>query len=65
MDLLAMSINEEKVYVKVKSTNSGDGPLGMYRDLKGKLIAYDEHLNIMITDCEERIYSMQKDQLTG
>ena len=60
-----MSINEDSVFIKVKSNTGGgntlEDKLSMYRDLKGKLVAYDQHLNVMMTDCEETIYSPEKD----
>ena len=44
MDLLYMSINE-KVLVKLRQG----------RELIGKLVAYDDHLNLMLSDTVEKI----------
>ena len=44
MDLLYMSINE-KVLVKLRQG----------RELTGRLVAYDDHLNLMLSDTTERI----------
>ena len=41
-DLIYHSINEE-IYVKCRGN----------RELKGKLIAYDQHLNMMLSEVEE------------
>ena len=49
-----MSLNEPNVFVKIR----GD------KEIKGKLIAYDEHLNLMMTDAKEKIRSKQVDPVT-
>ena len=50
-----MSLNEPNIYVKLKGN----------REMMGTLVAFDEHVNLMMKDCEERIYSSQVDELTG
>ena len=45
-----MSLNE-KVFIKLRHG----------RELTGRLIAYDEHLNLMIGDAKERVSSIQTD----
>ena len=56
-----MSLNESNVYVRLKSYEKGENG----RTITGKLISFDEHLNIMMTDCEESIYKSENDPLTG
>ena len=51
-DLLTMSLNESNVYVRLKATVKTESS----REVTGKLVAYDEHLNLMMTDCDEKIY---------
>jgi small nuclear ribonucleoprotein (snRNP)-like protein len=41
LGFLAMSLNEGNVHVKVRGE-------GVSKELKGKLIAFDEHLNLMM-----------------
>lgn len=53
MDLVLLSL-KEKVYVKCRHG----------RELKGKLVAYDEHLNLMLADVEEKISSIDVDAMT-
>jgi U6 snRNA-associated Sm-like protein LSm3 len=42
IDLIKLAINEQ-IYIKCRQN----------RELKGKLIAYDSHLNMMLSDVEE------------
>ena len=44
MDLLQMSLNE-KVLVKLRHR----------RELRGKLVAFDDHLNLMLGDASEKV----------
>ena len=53
-----MSLNESNVYVKIKGDKNK-------KEMKGKLVAFDEHLNLMMTDCEEKITSIIKDPVSG
>ena len=50
MDLLHISINEK---VKVKLRHG--------RELTGKLVAYDDHLNLMLSDTIEKIREVKID----
>ena len=58
LGFLAMSLNESNVYVKLKSDSSR-------KELKGKLVGFDEHLTLMMTDCDETITSKVKDPVSG
>lgn len=51
--MVTMSL-KERVYVKCRHG----------RELKGKLIAYDAHLNLMLGDVEEKIITLELDPLT-
>ena len=53
MDLILLSL-KEKVFVKCR----------FGRELRGKLVGYDEHLNLMLSDVEERITTTDIDPLT-
>ena len=53
-DLLKLSLNEKGVFVLVKSGN--DNHL-KETEMIGNLIAFDEHLNIMMADCTETVYN--------
>ena len=54
MDLLHISINE-KVLVKLRHG----------RELTGKLVAYDNHLNLMLSDTIEKIKEVKIDPKTN
>ena len=53
IDLVRLSL-DERVLVKLK----GD------RELKGKLHAYDQHLNLVLGDVEETVTTQEVDQET-
>eukprot|EP00210_Caulerpa_lentillifera_P007209 g6897.t2 len=53
LDLVRLSL-EERVYVKLR----GD------RELRGKLHAYDQHLNIILGEVEETITTVEIDDET-
>ncbi|KAJ4462963.1 putative LSM3; U6 small nuclear RNA and mRNA degradation associated [Paratrimastix pyriformis] len=53
LDLIRLSIGE-KIYVKLRSD----------RELRGTLHAYDSHLNLMMSDVEETITSVDVDSET-
>ncbi|KAL6769092.1 SMP8 [Auxenochlorella protothecoides x Auxenochlorella symbiontica] len=53
LDLIKLSL-DERVYVKLK----GD------RELRGKLHAYDQHLNMILGDVEEVVTSVDIDEET-
>ncbi|EMR09858.1 hypothetical protein PNEG_02039 [Pneumocystis murina B123] len=50
LDLIRLSL-DERVYVKLR----GD------REIKGKLHAYDSHLNMVLSDAEETVYTIDID----
>ena len=54
MDLLQMSLNEP-VLVKMRHS----------REITGKLVAYDDHLNLMLSDTKEKVTEKSIDQATG
>jgi len=54
IDLLKLSL-DERVLVKLR----GD------RELKGRLHAFDEHMNIVLGDVDETATSLQVDDTTG
>mmetsp|Transcript_9829 Transcript_9829/g.13344 ORF Transcript_9829/g.13344 Transcript_9829/m.13344 type:complete len:99 (+) Transcript_9829:237-533(+) len=53
LDLIRLSL-DERIYVKLR----GD------RELRGKLHAYDQHLNMILGDVEETITSVDVDDET-
>ncbi|KAL4423439.1 hypothetical protein ABPG77_005391 [Micractinium sp. CCAP 211/92] len=53
LDLIRLSL-DEKVYVKLKGE----------RELRGKLHAYDQHLNMILGDVEETVTSVEIDEET-
>lgn len=53
LDLIRLSINEV-IYVKLKNG----------RELKGKLHAYDQHLNMVMGDVDETITTVEIDEET-
>eukprot|EP01116_Phalansterium_solitarium_P012543 TRINITY_DN28959_c0_g1_i1.p3 TRINITY_DN28959_c0_g1~~TRINITY_DN28959_c0_g1_i1.p3 ORF type:complete len:109 (+),score=17.82 TRINITY_DN28959_c0_g1_i1:70-396(+) len=53
LDLIRLSLNEV-IYVKLR----GD------RELKGKLHAYDQHLNMVLGNCEETVTTREIDEET-
>lgn len=53
IDLVRLSL-DERIHVKLK----GD------RDLRGKLHAYDQHLNMVLGDVEEVVTSVEVDEET-
>jgi len=53
LDLIRLSI-DERVYVKCRN----------YRELRGKLHAYDQHLNMVLGDVEETVTSHEIDEET-
>lgn len=54
LDLIKLSI-DERVYVKCRND----------RELRGKLHAYDQHLNMVLSEVEETITSTEEDEETG
>ena len=54
LDLIRLSI-DERVYVKCRGG----------REIRGKLHAYDPHLNMILEDVEETIKETDIDQLSG
>eukprot|EP00981_Chlorochromonas_danica_P008937 scaffold2352_cov153-Ochromonas_danica.AAC.18 len=53
LDLIRLSI-DERIYVKCK----GD------RELRGKLHAFDQHLNMVLGEVEETVYTREVDEET-
>jgi len=53
LDLIRLSL-DERIYVKMK----GD------RELRGKLHAYDQHLNMVLGDAEETVTLVEIDEET-
>mmetsp|Transcript_12515 Transcript_12515/g.31223 ORF Transcript_12515/g.31223 Transcript_12515/m.31223 type:complete len:95 (+) Transcript_12515:27-311(+) len=53
LDLVRLSL-DERIHVKLR----GD------RDLRGKLHAYDQHLNMVLSDVEEIVTSVEVDEET-
>ena len=53
IDLVRLSL-DERIHVKLK----GD------RDLRGKLHAYDQHLNMVLGDVEETVTTVEMDEET-
>lgn len=54
LDLIKLSI-DERVYVKCRND----------RELRGKLHAFYQHLNMVLSDVEETITSTEEDDETG
>lgn len=54
LDLIRLSI-DERIYVKCR----GD------RELRGKLHAYDQHLNLVLGDVEETVTTQEIDEETN
>ncbi len=54
LDLIRLSI-DEVVFVKCKGN----------REIRGKLHAYDQHLNLILGDAEETIRTTTEDEETG
>ena len=53
LDLIKLSL-DERIYVKCRGE----------RELRGKLQAYDQHLNMILSDVEETVTSHEVDQET-
>jgi U6 snRNA-associated Sm-like protein LSm3 len=53
LDLIKLSL-DERIYVKCRGE----------RELRGKLQAYDQHLNMILSDVEETVTSHELDQET-
>lgn len=53
MDLIRLSL-DERIYVKLRGE----------RELRGKLHAYDQHLNMILGDVEENITTVEIDDET-
>merc|ERR1712110_251895 len=53
LDLVKLSL-DERVYVKMRNE----------RELKGRLHAYDHHLNMILGDCEETVTTIEIDEET-
>ena len=49
-DLLTMSLNEPEFFIKLRPNK-----LELKRSMIGRLVSFDEHLNLMLTDAEEYI----------
>jgi len=53
LDLIRLSL-DERIYVKMRNE----------RELKGRLNAYDQHLNMILGDVEETVTSVEIDEET-
>ncbi|XP_066140531.1 U6 snRNA-associated Sm-like protein LSm3 [Euwallacea fornicatus] len=53
LDLVRLSL-DEKIYVKMRND----------RELKGRLHAYDQHMNMILSDVEETITTVEIDEET-
>ena len=53
LDLIRLSL-DERIYVKLRNG----------RELRGRLHAYDQHLNLVLGDVEETITSVEIDEET-
>ncbi|GMH54442.1 hypothetical protein TL16_g01673, partial [Triparma laevis f. inornata] len=53
LDLIRLSL-DERVYVKCRAS----------RELRGKLHAYDQHLNMVLSDVEETVERVEVDEET-
>ena len=54
LDLIKLSI-DERVYVKCRND----------RELRGRLHAFDQHLNMVLSEVEETITETEEDEETG
>ena len=54
LDLIRLSL-DERIYVKCRGE----------RELRGKLHAYDQHLNLVLGDAEETVTTQEIDEDTG
>ena len=54
LDLIRLSL-DERVYVKCRND----------RELRGRLHAYDQHLNMVLSEVEETITATEEDEETG
>lgn len=54
LDLIKLSLSE-RVYIKCRNS----------RELRGILHAYDQHLNMVLSQVEETITTMEEDEETG
>ncbi|KAL7465496.1 hypothetical protein ACHAXS_005817 [Conticribra weissflogii] len=54
LDLIKLSLSE-RIYVKCRNS----------RELRGKLHAYDNHLNMVLSEVEETVTTTEEDEETG
>ena len=52
LDLLRLALSQQ-IYIKMRNN----------RDIKGKLISYDTHLNMILTDAEETFWESDKKEV--
>lgn len=57
-DLITMSLNEPNFYIKLKASSVCDVPgcKETFREMQGRLVSFDEHLNMMLCDAVETIH---------